>query len=193
MSTCLAATRHRWQVAMLTRRFALFSSTVFACGVAPAFSQRSLWTQPVTSTRRGTSEDLTEDSAPETPLGPIGTPAQRAFIIDFVTGLPLLEKNADVAMPPSSMAKLMTMYLVYERLRQGAMTLNDELPVSERARRMSGSKMFVQRGSRAKVEDLIRGVIVQSANDACIVLVETIAGSEGDFVESMNGRPGKSD
>jgi D-alanyl-D-alanine carboxypeptidase (penicillin-binding protein 5/6) len=80
----------------------------------------------------------------------------------------------------------MTMYIVYDRLKQGKLKLDDELPVTERAWRMAGSKMFVQVGSQVKVEDLIRGVIVQSGNDACIVLAEGIAGSEEQFAELMN-------
>ena len=89
-------------------------------------------------------------------------------------------------MPPSSMTKLMTVYIVYDRLKQGKLKLDDELPVTERAWRMGGSKMFVQIGSQVKVEDLIRGMIVQSGNDACIVLAEGIAGSEEQFAELMN-------
>ena len=84
------------------------------------------------------------------------------------------------------MTKLMTAYIVYDRLKQGRLKLDDEFPVSERAWRMGGSKMFVQLGSSVRVEDLIRGMIVQSGNDACIVLAEGIAGSEEGFVELMN-------
>ncbi len=91
-------------------------------------------------------------------------------------------------MPPSSMTKLMTMYLVYDRLKQGRLKLEDELPVTEKAWRMQGSKMFVQIGSTVKVEDLIRGVIVQSGNDAAIVLAEAIGGSEEQFAEKMNAK-----
>src|SRR5262249_61490978 len=85
-----------------------------------------------------------------------------------------------------SMTKLMTIYLVYERLKQGKLRLEDELMVSERAWKMGGSKMFVQIGTQVKVEDLIRGVIVQSGNDACVVFAEAIAGSEEQFAELMN-------
>ena len=120
-----------------------------------------------------------------TPLGPLDTAAKFAVIIDYTTGAVLLEKDADVAMVPSSMTKLMTAYLVYELLRAGRLQLTQELPVSERAWRMGGSKMFVQIGTQVKVEDLIRGVIVQSGNDACIVLAEGIAGSEEQFAELM--------
>jgi D-alanyl-D-alanine carboxypeptidase (penicillin-binding protein 5/6) len=82
----------------------------------------------------------------------------------------------------------MTAYLVYGALKSGKLRLTDELPVSEKAWRMQGSKMFVQIGSNVKVEDLIRGMIVQSGNDACIVLAEGIAGSEEQFVELMNAK-----
>ena len=91
-------------------------------------------------------------------------------------------------MPPSSMTKLMTIYLVYDRLKQGKLKLEDELPVSEKAWHMQGSKMFVQVGASVKVEDLIRGVIVQSGNDAAIVLAEAIGGTEDQFAEKMNAK-----
>ena len=122
----------------------------------------------------------------QTPVGPVDIGAQWGIVIDFTTNATLLDKDADLAIPPSSMTKLMTAYIVYDRLKQGRLKLEDELPVSERAWRMGGSKMFVQLGSSVKVEDLIRGMIVQSGNDACIVLAEGIAGSEEGFVELMN-------
>jgi D-alanyl-D-alanine carboxypeptidase (penicillin-binding protein 5/6) len=125
-------------------------------------------------------------SPAQSPVGPVDVGARWAVAIDFNTGATLLDKDADVPVPPSSMTKLMTAYLVYDRLKQGRMKLDDELPVSERAWRMGGSKMFVQLGSTVKVEDLIRGMIIQSGNDACIVLAEAIAGSEEGFVDLMN-------
>ncbi len=121
-----------------------------------------------------------------TPIGPLDTAAKWAVIIDFNTGATLLDKDADAPMPPSSMTKLMTMYIVYGMLKSGRLKLDQELPVSERAWRMQGSKMFVPIGGQVKVEDLIRGVIVQSGNDACIVFAEAIAGSEEQFVDLMN-------
>src|SRR4051794_2426100 len=123
-----------------------------------------------------------------TPLGPLDTAARWALIMDFNTGATLLEKEADTPMPPSSMTKLMTMYIVYGMLKSGRLSLNQELPVSEKAWRMQGSKMFVPIGGQVKVEDLIRGVIVQSGNDACIVFAEAIAGSEEQFVDLMNAK-----
>ena len=121
-----------------------------------------------------------------TPIGPVDTVAQWAFIVDFNTGAELLNKQADVEMPPSSMTKLMTAYIVYSKLKAGALHLDQLLPVSEKAWRTQGSKMFVELGGQIKVEDLIRGMIIQSGNDACIVLAEGIAGSEEQFVDMMN-------
>jgi D-alanyl-D-alanine carboxypeptidase (penicillin-binding protein 5/6) len=120
------------------------------------------------------------------PLGPVDTAARQALLIDFDTGAVLLGKNADERMPPSSMSKLMTMYVVFDLLRQGRLRMDQQLPVSERAWRMGGSKMFVQLGAQISVEDLARGVIVQSGNDACVVLAEGISGSEAQFAELMN-------
>ncbi|MBU8546959.1 D-alanyl-D-alanine carboxypeptidase [Roseomonas sp. ROY-5-3] len=121
-----------------------------------------------------------------TPLGPLDTTARHAMIVDYDTGAILLEKAADDRMPPSSMSKLMTMYVVFELLKNGRLRLDQQLPVSERAWRMGGSKMFVEVGSSISVENLARGVIVQSGNDACIVLAEGISGSETQFAELMN-------
>jgi D-alanyl-D-alanine carboxypeptidase (penicillin-binding protein 5/6) len=125
-------------------------------------------------------------SPAQTPLGPVDTLARQALIMDADTGAVLLEKNADERMPPSSMSKLMTMYVVFDMLKQGRLRLDQELPVSERAWRMGGSKMFVDLGASISVENLMRGVIVQSGNDACVVLAEAISGSEQQFAELLN-------
>jgi D-alanyl-D-alanine carboxypeptidase (penicillin-binding protein 5/6) len=130
-------------------------------------------------------------SPAQTPLGPMDTLAQWAFITDFNTGATLLDKQADAQMPPSSMTKLMTAYIVYSKLKSGALRLDQLLPVSERAWRTQGSKMFVELNGQIKVEDLIRGMIIQSGNDACIVLAEGIAGSEAQFVDLMNAEARK--
>jgi D-alanyl-D-alanine carboxypeptidase (penicillin-binding protein 5/6) len=121
-----------------------------------------------------------------TPLGPLDTGAKQALVVDCDTDAVLLEKNADERMPPSSMSKLMTMYMVFDMLKQGRLKPDQELPVSERAWRMGGSKMFVQVGAAVPVEVLMRGVIVQSGNDACVVFAEAISGSEQQFAEAMN-------
>ncbi len=112
--------------------------------------------------------------------------ARQAIVLDYQTGFVMFERAADERMPPSSMSKVMTAYLVFEALKSGKLGLEDMLPVSERAWRMQGSKMFVPLNGRVKVEDLIRGMIVQSGNDACIVLAEALAGSEEAFAERMN-------
>jgi D-alanyl-D-alanine carboxypeptidase (penicillin-binding protein 5/6) len=125
-------------------------------------------------------------SPAQTPLGPMDTSAQWAFITDFNTGATLLDKQADTQMPPSSMTKLMTAYIVYSKLKAGTLQLDQTLPVSEHAWRTQGSKMFVELNGQIRVEDLIRGMIIQSGNDACIVLAEGIAGSEDQFVALMN-------
>ncbi len=119
---------------------------------------------------------------------PIETAAGHAILIDYETGTVLLEKAADDPIPPASMSKLMTLYLVFEKLKNGELKLDDTLPVSEKAWRMQGSKMFVHVGDRVRVEDLLRGVIVQSGNDACIVLAEGVGGSEEAFAKLMNER-----
>jgi D-alanyl-D-alanine carboxypeptidase (penicillin-binding protein 5/6) len=118
----------------------------------------------------------------------IETAARHALLLDDATGTVLLEKAADAAMPPSSMSKMMTVYMVFEQLKQGKLKMSDELGVSERAWRTQGSKMFTDINTRIRVEDLLRGVIVQSGNDACIVLAEGLAGSEEAFAERMNAR-----
>ncbi len=170
---------------MLTRRQSLLASAFFAGGTLPAIAQPRHPT-PQKPAGRGAKKDVPAGSPADTPIGSVDTAARWAFIQDFTTGAVLLEKNADAEMPPSSMTKLMTIYLVYERLKQGKMKLEDELLVSERAWKMGGSKMYVQVGTQVRVEDLIRGVIVQSGNDACIVFAEAISGSEEQFVELMN-------
>ncbi|NIA67748.1 D-alanyl-D-alanine carboxypeptidase [Pelagibius litoralis] len=116
------------------------------------------------------------------------TQAREAFLIDAGTGAVLLDKNSEVSMPPASMSKIMTAFMVFERLKDGSLSLDDKLPVSEKAWRMGGSKMFVEVGDQIRVEDLLRGVIVQSGNDACIVLAEALAGSEEAFAEQMTAK-----
>ena len=172
---------------MLTRRTIMLASTALLA--APAAAQQAPPKRPNPPPRPGGGRNRPREytgSPADTPLGPVDTVAKWAYIEDYTTGATLLEKQSDDEMPPSSMTKLMTMYLVYDRLKQGRLRLEDELPVTERAWRMGGSKMFVQIGSTVKVEDLIRGVIVQSGNDACIVLAEALAGSEEQFAEMMN-------
>ena len=114
------------------------------------------------------------------------TAAEQLILMDAETGTVLREKDADSPMPPASMSKLMTLYMVFERLDDGSLSLDDTLPVSEKAWRKGGSKMFVKVNSRVTVEDLLRGIIVQSGNDASIVVAEGLSGSEEAFAAEMN-------
>src|SRR5690349_1857270 len=114
------------------------------------------------------------------------TAARNAIVIDYQTGAVLLEKNADQRIPTASMSKIMTAYVIYAYLRDGKAKTDDILPVSEKAWRTGGSKMFVPYPGQVKVDDLLQGMIIQSGNDACIVLAEGLAGSEAAFVEKMN-------
>lgn len=114
------------------------------------------------------------------------TPAKEAYLYDTTTQSVLLAKNADERMGPSSMSKMLTVYIVFEKLKAGELKLSDTFYVSEKAWKMGGSKMFVKVGDRVPVEDLLQGVMIQSGNDACIVLAEGIAGTEDSFAEIMN-------
>ena len=119
------------------------------------------------------------------PAAAFETAAKAAIILDNRTGAVLFEKNADERMPPASMSKLMTAYMIFDQLKGGRLKLDDEVLVSERAWKMGGSQMFVKVGDRVKVEDLIRGIIIQSGNDACVTMAEAIAGSEEEFARQM--------
>jgi D-alanyl-D-alanine carboxypeptidase (penicillin-binding protein 5/6) len=116
----------------------------------------------------------------------IDTIAKNALLIDLSTNTTLIDKLADQPMPPASMSKLMTLYMVFDRLKAGKLSLDDKFLVSRKAWRMGGSKMFVMVNKRVSVRDLLRGIIIQSGNDACIVIAEGIAGSEDAFAEAMN-------
>lgn len=126
--------------------------------------------------------------APQSVDAQIETRAKQAIVIDHETGAVLMGKNEDAQMPTSSMSKVMTMYMVFEALKAGDLSLNETLPVSEKAWRMGGSKMFVEVDKRVKVEDLVKGVIVQSGNDATIVLAEGLAGTEGAFAQALTDK-----
>ncbi len=118
----------------------------------------------------------------------IDTVAREAIMIDAETGTILLEKNADVPMPPASMSKLMTIAMVFDRLADGTLKMEDTFAVTENAWRIQGSKMYVELGSRISVSDLLHGIIVQSGNDACVVIAEGIGGDETTFSQMMNDR-----
>ena len=116
------------------------------------------------------------------------TPARAAILIDMTSGAVLLEKNADEPLPPASMSKLMTLYLVFEAIENGRVSLKDSFRTSAYAASLGGSKMFIRDGEVVSIEDLLRGVIVQSGNDAAVALAEALAGTETAFADLMNQR-----
>lgn len=121
------------------------------------------------------------------------TRATAAFVLDQSTGTVLLTKKADEALPPASMSKLMTLYIAFEAIRDGRLQLDERLPVSAHAMSFGGSTMFLDTTDRVKVEDLLRGVIVLSGNDACVVLAEALSpdGTEPGFAHLMTQRAQK--
>ena len=119
--------------------------------------------------------------------------AREYILVDFETGSVLDSHKADESMPPSSMSKLMTAYMVFEAIHSGDLSLDDEFMVSENAWRQGGaasggSTMFLEPNTRVRVEDLLRGIIIQSGNDACIIVAENMAGSEEAFADEMTDR-----
>lgn len=118
------------------------------------------------------------------------TTAKNALLMDAETGYVMLNKNADMPMPPASMSKLMTAYMIFDALKSGELSMDTEFTVSENAWRKGGAKsgsstMFLKPNQKVKIKDLIRGIIVQSGNDACIVAAENMAGSEEIFADIM--------
>ena len=119
------------------------------------------------------------------------TAARNAILMDYDTGEYLFTKNMDESVPPASMSKLMTVYILMSKIKDGSIKLDDTFSVSENAWRKGGaatggSTMFLSIGDNVTVENLIKGIVIQSGNDACIVVAENIAGSEDDFVILMN-------
>ncbi len=108
------------------------------------------------------------------------------ILLDAQTGHIIVEENADEALPPASLTKIMTAYIAEEEILTGNLSLDDTVHISEKAWRMEGSKMFVEVGSDVRVEDLLRGIIIQSGNDASVAIAEHIAGSEEAFADMMN-------
>lgn len=121
-------------------------------------------------------------------LAAFETRAKAAWVYDVGTGTVLLSKDAERPLPPASMSKLMTLYVLFEALRDGRVTLDTEFSVSTRARNMGGSTMFLNEQDRPTVRELILGIVVNSGNDACVVVAEGLAGSEEAFARMMTER-----
>ncbi|MEO0502157.1 MAG: D-alanyl-D-alanine carboxypeptidase family protein [Pseudomonadota bacterium] len=124
------------------------------------------------------------------PVAAFETRASAAYVVDQTTGTVLLNKNADTPLPPASMSKLMTLYMAFEALERGQLSMTDVLAVSAHAASFGGSTLFLQQGERVTVEDLVRGIIVLSGNDACVVIAEALSpdGTEGGFARLMTRR-----
>jgi serine-type D-Ala-D-Ala carboxypeptidase (penicillin-binding protein 5/6) len=122
------------------------------------------------------------------PARAFDTVAQAAWVYDMTTQTVLMDKNADTPLPPASMSKLMTLNMLFEALADGRVTMETTFAVSSRARQMGGSTMFLNEQDRPTVNDLIHGIIVNSGNDACVVVAEGLAGSEEAFAAQMNVR-----
>ena len=116
----------------------------------------------------------------------IDTSAEYAYVTDFGSGKVFMEKNPDAPMKPASMAKIMTVYIAFQRIADGSLSLDDTFLISTKAWRKGGSKTFVEVGKQVSVRDLLFGIVVQSGNDAAIAVAEGISGTEDGFAEEMN-------
>lgn len=119
------------------------------------------------------------------------TRARAAYVLDLTTGTVLMSKEPDLALPPASMSKLMTVNMLFEALKDGRIALDTRFAVSSRAKAIQGSTMFLNEQDRPTVEELIQGIIVLSGNDACVVVAEGLAGTEAAFAQQMNERAPK--
>ena len=192
--------RLTWFSAAITLLLAAFVQSAYAAPKAPAkpapkaAAHAPAATAPASAGEEGAEAglDLTlRSSAAALPVvtadgSALDTPASHVYLIDVDTGSVLADKAGDKKMYPSSMTKMMTLYMIFDKLKQGTLTLGSQFTVSERAWRMQGSKMFVPIGGQIGLEDLIRGIAIQSGNDACVVVAEGIAGSEEAFANQMN-------
>ncbi len=149
---------------------------------------KKIWLALILSLVVSFSAYAQEETASLTGVSPLETSAKQAVIVEALTGAVLYAKDAEAKMPTSSMSKVLTMYLVFEAIKGGKLSLDSVVTVSEAAWKQQGSRTFLNVGQQVKVEDLIRGVIVQSGNDAAVALAEAVAGSEGTFAGLMNDK-----
>jgi len=138
--------------------------------------------QPGEATAAAAGSSVPQIAIPEAPA----LNAEGYLLVDFDSGAVLGESNADERLEPASLTKIMTAYVVFQELAKGDLALDDMVTVSEKAWRTGGSKMFIEVGKQVSVEDLIKGMIVQSGNDASVALAERVAGTEETFAEMMN-------
>jgi D-alanyl-D-alanine carboxypeptidase (penicillin-binding protein 5/6) len=129
---------------------------------------------------------LEAEESPATPVAPPRLASKSHYLVDFKTGKVLYANAADVQLAPASLTKLMTAYVVFGALQDGRIRLDDRAHVSEKAWRMGGTRMFIEVGSDVGVEDLLRGLLIQSGNDAAVALAEHVAGTVDAFAAEMN-------
>jgi D-alanyl-D-alanine carboxypeptidase (penicillin-binding protein 5/6) len=149
---------------------------------APAASATAL---SATVTSAGAAAAASPGTAPPIPNAP-DVDARAYILVDYTSGQALAQRNADARMEPASLTKLMTCYVVFHALKAGTLKLDDQVTISEHAWKAEGSRTFVQVGSKVPAEVLIKGMIVQSGNDATIALAERVGGTESAFVQLMN-------
>jgi D-alanyl-D-alanine carboxypeptidase (penicillin-binding protein 5/6) len=181
---------------MNTRRVLLLAGTAVASlGAVPAWAKRrhlpAEGTPPAGDEGGPTASMPVVSSPANTPIGPLDTVATHAIVIDFNTGAVLLTKDPDTPSPPSSLTKLMTIYITFQQLKAGKLRLDQTFLISDHAWHMGGSRMFVQVGTNVTIEDLIRGIFVDSGNDAAVALAEGIGGTEDNFATMMNAQAKK--
>lgn len=133
-------------------------------------------------------EECAEDALEITDLTPFDLDCLSAVLMDSATGTVLYEKNPDEALPPASVTKIMTLLLVMEAIDSGKMKLEDKLQTSEYGASMGGSQVYLEPGEEMTVDDLLKCVVVSSANDAAVTLAEAVAGTESGFITMMNER-----
>jgi D-alanyl-D-alanine carboxypeptidase (penicillin-binding protein 5/6) len=121
----------------------------------------------------------------------VDTTADQAIVIDFDTSEVLFEKNADQVVPPASMTKIMTTYAAFDRLKNTGLSINGLCKISPKAYKMGGSRTFLELDDSVSIEDLLKGIIIQSGNDASVALAECLAGTEEDFSRLMNSYASK--
>jgi D-alanyl-D-alanine carboxypeptidase (penicillin-binding protein 5/6) len=178
---------------MNTRRVLLLAgSAVASLGAIPAWAKRrhlpAAGAAPA-GDEGGPGASMPAVSSPaDTPIGPVDTVATHAIVIDVNTGAVLLTKDPDTPSPPSSLTKLMTIYITFRQLKEGKLRLDQTFLISDHAWHMGGSRMFVQVGTNVTIEDLIRGIFVDSGNDAAVALAEGIGGTEDNFATMMNAQ-----
>lgn len=168
----------------MSRAFHLIASLTIIIGLSlghQAFAQDAAAKPEAVS-----SEDLASTNKDVTGDVPFPVTASHMILLDADSNTLLSQKHADEKMFPSSMSKLMTLYVVFDELKKGTLKPTDEFTVSEKAWAIQGSKMFVPIHSAVKVEDLIHGIATQSGNDACIVIAEGLSGSEEAFAQRLN-------